>query len=223
MKTILHIVGAGGFAKEVIQMIESQNHLDMVYYSRNEEIKISGLYIDQECLTDKAQYMGIPIWDIASLPKFNESSRTIIAIGNSKARKRIVEEVLPRDMNYYCIISSDINIKDFGTNLNSPGTIIARGNLFTTEIEIGKHSIINPGCTIGHDVKIGNYCTISPGCNISGNVKIGECVEIGTNTCIRENISICDDVIIGMGSVVVKDIYRSGIYYGNPAKEKDYN
>ena len=41
---------------------------------------------------------------------------------------------------------------------------------------------------------------------------------IGTGSLIRDGITIADDVIIGMGSVVTKDLTKSGIYFGNPAK-----
>ena len=47
--------------------------------------------------------------------------------------------------------------------------------------------------------------------------KIGNNVSIGTNSTILP-VEICDNVVIGAGSVVVKDIFQSGIYAGNPAK-----
>ena len=46
---------------------------------------------------------------------------------------------------------------------------------------------------------------------------IGNNVSIGSNTTILP-ISICDNVVIGAGSVVTKNILKSGIYAGNPAK-----
>ena len=47
--------------------------------------------------------------------------------------------------------------------------------------------------------------------------KIGNNVLIGSNSTILP-IEICDDVVIGAGSVVTKNIYKSGIYLGSPAK-----
>ena len=46
---------------------------------------------------------------------------------------------------------------------------------------------------------------------------IGDNVTIGNNATILP-VRICDNVIIGAGAVVTKDITRSGVYTGVPAK-----
>ena len=45
---------------------------------------------------------------------------------------------------------------------------------------------------------------------------LGNRVSVGSNSTILP-VNICDDVVIGAGSVVIKDIIRSGVYLGNPA------
>ena len=45
---------------------------------------------------------------------------------------------------------------------------------------------------------------------------IGNNVSIGSNSTILP-VNICDQVVVGAGSVVTKDITKSGIYVGNPA------
>ena len=46
---------------------------------------------------------------------------------------------------------------------------------------------------------------------------VGNVVSIGSNATILP-VEICDNVVIGAGSVVTKDIKRSGVYVGNPAR-----
>ena len=46
---------------------------------------------------------------------------------------------------------------------------------------------------------------------------IGKNVSIGSNATILP-VEICDNVVIGAGSVVTKNITKSGIYAGNPAR-----
>jgi acetyltransferase-like isoleucine patch superfamily enzyme len=46
---------------------------------------------------------------------------------------------------------------------------------------------------------------------------IGRRVYIGSNSTVLP-VSICDDVVIGAGSVVTRDITKSGVYAGNPAR-----
>ncbi len=107
-------------------------------------------------------------------------------------------------------------------------------------VEIQKNVVIGENCKIeSHSficefVTIGNDCFISHGAMFindtfqigkpaDGNkklwkkTKIGNNVSIGTNATILP-VEICDNVVIGAGSVVTKDISKSGIYAGNPAK-----
>ena len=48
--------------------------------------------------------------------------------------------------------------------------------------------------------------------------KISSNVYIGSNSTILP-VSICSNVVIGAGSVVTKNITKSGKYAGNPAKK----
>ena len=64
-----------------------------------------------------------------------------------------------------------------------------------------------------------NFVTVYPSVNVSGNVTIGNCSELGTGTQLIQGKKIADNVIIGAGSVVIKDIMKSGTYVGIPARK----
>ena len=108
-------------------------------------------------------------------------------------------------------------------------------------VEIQKNVVIGNNCKIqSHSficelVTIGNNCFISHGVMFINDTfnsvgpaggdqtkwkktKIGNNVSIGTNSTILP-VTICDNTIIGAGSVVTKDITKTGIYAGNPAKK----
>ncbi len=106
--------------------------------------------------------------------------------------------------------------------------------------EIQKGAIIGEGCRIqSHSficelVTIGNHCFIGHGVMFvndlftegkpaGGNKDLWKSTSIGNNVSIGSNatilpICICDNVVIGAGAVVTKDITKSGVYAGNPAK-----
>lgn len=77
-------------------------------------------------------------------------------------------------------------------------------------------------CFIGHGVMFVND-TMSYGGPAQGDktkwkeTLVGNNVSIGNNVTILP-VSICDHVVIGAGAVVTKNIEKSGIYAGNPAK-----
>jgi acetyltransferase-like isoleucine patch superfamily enzyme len=64
---------------------------------------------------------------------------------------------------------------------------------------------------------------LGPNVFIGGGAIIGNNVFIGSGAIIREKVKIGDDCIIGMGSVVVKDVEKSQVVVGNPAKFIRYN
>ena len=81
---------------------------------------------------------------------------------------------------------------------------------------------IGSNCFIGHGVMFIND-TFNRGGPAGGEKKYWKKTMIGNNVSIGSNatilpVKICNDVIIGAGSVVTKNINKSGIYVGNPAK-----
>ena len=82
---------------------------------------------------------------------------------------------------------------------------------------------IGDECFIGHGVMFINDL-FSEGRPANGNkdfwknTKIGNNVSIGSNATILP-VEICDHVVIGAGAVVTKNIEKSGVYVGNPAKK----
>ena len=95
------------------------------------------------------------------------------------------------------------------------GTRIQSHSFICEMVFIGEYS------NIGHGVMFIND-TYSTGGPAKGNknlwkeTKIGNHVSIGSNSTILP-VNICNNVVIGAGSVVTKNIKKSGVYAGNPA------
>ena len=80
------------------------------------------------------------------------------------------------------------------------------------KVKIGKNCFIGHGTMfINDDFKNDKINKIFKQTSISSNVLIG------SNSTILP-VKICSKVIIGAGSVVTKNINKSGVYAGNPAK-----
>lgn len=207
MKDII-IVGAGGFAREVVSLIEEINE-------ENKEWNLCG-YVDDNKEIIGEDLNGYKV--IGNLEYLNQISNDIyivVAIGNSNIRKAIVERI--RNKKYATLIHPQINISKF--NKIGEGTIICKNSLLTVNISIGRHIIINLDCTIGHDAVLEDYVTVFPSVNISGKTIIRERTELGTNSCIIQGIEIGKNVTVGAGSVVIKEIGCNCVVVGNPAKK----
>ena len=150
-------------------------------------------------------------------------------------------------MNKPITYTSQIKDVNFGTNvkivepLNMYGCSIGDNTFIGPFVEIQKNVIIGKNCKIqSHSficelVTIGNNTIIAHGVmfindlfatgkpangdkNFWKSTTIGNNVSIGSNATILP-VNICNNVVIGAGSVVTKDIKKSGIYLGNPVKK----
>lgn len=189
------LIGAGGFANEVRAHMKDFGmpcFVDEEYYSPNNQ-------------------------NIFSIKSFDPSIYLVlVAVGDSSARKKIVER-LPSETRYFTYIHPSAQIIGNDVEIGE-GSIVCAGAIITTNCVLGKHTHINLMTTVGHDCRIGDFFTTAPGAKISGNCTIGNSVYIGTNASIRQKIKICDDVTIGLNSGVVKNIEKPGIYIGSPAR-----
>ncbi len=195
------IIGFGGFAREIGCCMDKKM---FNYFISTSEFKKNYNF-----------YKNI---NVLPLDEFDKKSyNALIAIGDPQIRKKILSE-LPHDTNFETFIHPKSNILDNKTVNIGEGSIICAGSIITTNIILGKHSILNINSTIGHDTKTKDRFTTFVGVNIAGKCEIGENVCFGTNSCVKEKTKICDNVFIGMGSSVVKNIDTPGIYVGSPVK-----
>lgn len=138
-----------------------------------------------------------------------------------------------------------VNVK-FGSNAtvihpsNLYGCEIGNDTFIGPFVEIQKGVKIGQNCKVQSHaficelVTIGDHCFISHGAKFvndkfstggpaQGNTElwsktiIGNHVSIGTNATILP-VTIVDKVVVGAGAVVTKDIIKSGVYAGNPAR-----
>ncbi|MCR6513719.1 MAG: acetyltransferase [Clostridium chrysemydis] len=204
----LVIIGAGGFGREVLWLIDEINE-------KQKRWKVVGFIDENKSLHDKYINGKIVLGGFEYL-KLNKNVKYVCAIGNADIRKNIVKSYCS-DLTAATLIHPKIKISEF--NKIGEGAIICSGTILTVNINIGSHSIINLDCTIGHDVVMEEFVTVYPGCNISGNVLLESGCEIGTGTQIIQGKTVGNNSIIGAGSVVVRDIAKNKVAVGIPAKE----
>ena len=202
---MIYIIGAGGFGREVLN----------IYIDLGREEEVAGFLVEN-CDKQGAKINGKPLRDITLLNDIDMSNVKLICAIGTPLRKRLIQDTKDKDYDYDSVIHPGV-IKSRWVTFGR-GTIICAGNIFTSQIRVGDHSIVNLSCTIGHDVDIGKYTTISPGVNISGRVTVGDECFIGTGVSIIEKVTLGNQSYIGAGSVVVNDIPPNVLAFGVPAK-----
>lgn len=201
------IVGAKGFAKEVLEILYQNQYKKDIFFFDN----IS------EDLPD--QQFGFPI-----LKSFDEVRSCLgmdfhftLGLGNPKSRRSMYEVFTTLGGSFQSTISPLSTIGHYENELGE-GINLMTGVVITNSIKIGNGVLINLNSTIGHDSIIEDFVEISPGSHISGNCYIGENSELGTNCTVLPKITIGRNVRIGAGSVITKDVPDGVTVVGVPGR-----
>lgn len=207
------IIGAGGFAREVVQLIEDINDYKPTY-------NILGFIDENKDNHGKIINNYYVLGDISILANF-DNANVVLGVGSPKLKYKILEKIEGFKLNYPTLIHPTSVI---GKHIDlGKGVIIAANNIITTNIFIKDFVTINLSCTVGHDSIIGKFTTMAPAVSVSGNVNLGDFVEVGTGVKIIPGVKIGNNSIIGAGAVVTKDLPDSCIAVGIPAKPIKFN
>ena len=202
------IVGAKGFAKEVLEVCYQLQQLEHLVFFDDVNANAPDLLYNQFPVLKSIE-------EVALYFKTIDAAFTI-GIGNPILRKKLVHKFEAIGGIYTSTISPLAHVGHFGNKIGA-GCNIMSGTVITSDVSIGSGVLINLNCTVGHDTVIGDFVEIAPGVHISGNCTIGAYCNIGTNATILPKITLGDNVIVGAGSVVTKDVPPNCLVMGVPA------
>jgi sugar O-acyltransferase (sialic acid O-acetyltransferase NeuD family) len=192
------IYGAGGLAQELNAYFPNYFHG----------------FIDDNRATES--YEGLPVLSFDQIyPAF---SFVCIAVGDPRRRQELAERLNQKGIASCPGLWSTESLYYGHTEIKvGPGSVIAPGCILTTHINIGIHTYINIGTTVGHRAQIGSYCNICPGVHISGDCIIEDGVFIGSGATIKEKVRIGAGARIAMGAAVIRDVLPGTLVAGVPA------
>lgn len=207
------IVGAGGFGKEVAEMIEQINRVDPQW-------KIIGFYDDgyeKEVKVNDYYVLG----SINDLNFISENVSVAIAIGDSKTRHNVKAKLSNPLISYPSLIHPSAIVGKY-VNIGE-GAIITANNILTVNINIGEFVILNLACTVGHDATLGDFTSFMPSVNVSGGVIVREGAYVGTGAQILNHLEIGAWTKIGAGAVVKESLPAHCTAVGVPAITVKYH
>lgn len=203
------VIGAKGFAKEVLEVLYSQNKLKKLVFFDNISTEVPELLFGH-----------FPVLKNENEVKTHfktHGTQFTLGLGNPKHRFQMAELLKSWGGELTSVISDqteighyDISIGD-GCNI-MPNTIIANGS------QIGQGCIIYYNTIVTHDCIVGDFAELSPGATLLGGCQIGSFSQIGSNATILPGIKIGKNVVIGAGAVVKIDVPDNATAVGVPAR-----
>ena len=205
----LVILGTGGFAREVHQLLEDCN-------AQRSTWNVVG-FLDDHSANVSDFIHNLPI---LGPREWLEGKRISVAVGLGvpHSRRRIVDDIrrIANDVSYPTLVHPTAWIGNrikFGT-----GVIVCAGARLTTDLTVGDYVHLNLNTTVGHDSVLHDFVTAAPAVNVSGAVNVGTGCDLGTGSTIIQGINVGAWTVVGAGAVVVRDLPPNVTAVGTPAK-----
>ena len=208
MATPIVIIGAGGFGREVLDIVEAENSVE----HRWEFLGfLDDGAPDMDLLARRgAKFLG-PTDALADI-----DASYVIGIGSGEARRRVDEAVesFGREpatlVHPAATVGSDVEI--------GPGCIVNAQVGVTTHIRLGRHVDLHVGSKLGHDTVLEAYVSVYPGASIGGNVLLESGVTVGTGASVIQGLVVGRDATVGAGAAVVREVDAGATVVGVPAR-----
>ena len=205
------IVGAGGFGREVMPLVEDMlaaedpAACEIVFVDENRELSmVNGhrvLHPDDFLASEADRYFNITITDSGVRERFARDFAAAHAQPFSIAAQ-----------NSVCLHGNDIG----------EGAIRCAYSTVTSNAKIGRFFHANIYSYVAHDCVIGDFVTFAPDVHCNGGVIVEDYAYIGTGAILRQGTSakplvIGRGAVVGMGAVVTKSVAPYATVVGNPA------
>lgn len=202
------IVGSGGFAREILTLINDINRQSKKY-------EVVGFVGPDKNLS----IHGFPV--IGTDEEINNTSEPIslvLAVGEPNLKEKIKSKYTNQLITFPTLVHPSVMIGDSESVRIGHGCIICAGCILTTDITLHDFVTLNLQCTVGHDTIINEFASFMPSVNISGEVNVGKGVYVGTGAKIINQVNIEEYTIVGAGAVAARSLPANCTAVGVPAK-----
>lgn len=193
MSEPLLLIGAGGHARSLIDVVESSGTWH-----------VHGLVGQPEQVGKKV--LGYPVLGCdQDLPTLREKCiHALLAVGQiglSSTRNRLAQELEHLQFSLPVVISGFAHVSPYAQL--GIGTSVGHGVIVNSAVRVGRFCILNTRALIEHDVQIGDHCHISTGVLINGGVFVGPSSFIGSGAMIREGLNLPAHTSVSAGKRVM--------------------
>jgi sugar O-acyltransferase (sialic acid O-acetyltransferase NeuD family) len=214
----LILVGAGGFARETVELVRAINR-------EAPEWELLGL-LDDDPQMHEREVLGVPILGPCAAAADRPEAFVVACVASPQdplRRIRLVGRLgLPLE-RYATLVHPRAVIP--GSATIGPGSVVHANVVLTADVALGAHVAVMPSVVLTHDDVVEDGVTFGAGVRVSGGVTIETGAYIGSGAVLKERIVVGSGAVVGMGAVATKSVPPGEVWHGfsaaRPAPARD--
>jgi sugar O-acyltransferase (sialic acid O-acetyltransferase NeuD family) len=202
------VFGAGGFGREVAQLIEDLNR-------GSPRFEIVGFVDDDPSMVGKV-LNGYSVLSSQQALEAAPGLSVAVAVGDPVTRMRIVERIRKYGVSFPNLVHPSVVI---GREVRlGVGNIICAGSILTVNIRLGDFCQLNLKTTVGHDAVLDHFATSACGVDFAGYSHLGVGTYFGNHATVLQSVRVGPFTTVGAGAVVNRDLPPGVTAVGVPAR-----
>ncbi len=193
----LVILGAGGLARGVADVVQAVNHMGRTY-------ELLGFLAPVPTPPQIARRRLLVLGD----------DRLLGSLGEVVYATAVADPRVKRDLA--TLVHPAASVSSYSEL--SEGVVLAAGVRVAGDVHVGTHVHLNFNSTLGHDVRIDPFSTVHPQASIGGRAHLAPGVLVGAGAAVLPGILVGEGASIGAGAVVVADVAPHTTVAGVPAR-----
>ena len=198
------ILGAGGFAREVADMLHAMDDVRVLGFVEPDDARVG------ESLN------GVPVLGRLSNVADLSDLYAVPGAGDIAPRSRQIAEIEAAGLKPLTIVHRMADVSP--SAVLGEGVVTCQFTTVTANSVVGAFSMINYGATVGHDIHLGRNCVVGPGARVSGWVTLGDDVYVGAGAIVLPRLTVGAGAVLGAGTVVTRDVEPGATVVGVPAR-----
>lgn len=208
------VVGAGGFGRETLDVIEAVNAA-----APEPPWAVLGVLDDDPAPRHLDRLTARGVDHLGSVRAWLDGGHRadyVVAVGDPAARARIAARLAAAGLAAATLVHPQAGVGS-GVVLG-PGTVVCAGAQISTNVRLGAHVHLNPNVTVGHDTVCADHVSVNPAATLSGECGLEAGVLIGAAAVVLQGLVVGAGAVVGAAACVTRDVAPGAVVKGVPAR-----